>query len=171
MKTRKPKILKVWIEHRPDSYPDTSHLGEYSSKQANEFAIDRVANGDAGRNEYRWFNPSFNYVKDNGELCDGLTPADVRNYTQQDYQRMEQFNRGILCYLGIIAKAEVQLTTYAVQVLHSVGLWGVESDSGDNYLGEVATEELSSLRTELEAIGFGKRAIDRAFATVETINK
>ena len=167
MKTSKPKILKVWIEHKPDESPDTSHMGEYAGRPANEYAIDRKESGDMNRNEHRWFNPSFNYVDDNGNPKDGLTPADVRKYVQEDYRRMESLNTGRWSYIGIIAKAEVQLSeNHLIQVLRSGGLWGVESDCGDKYLSEIHADELASLRAELEAVGFGKRAIDYAFKTV-----
>lgn len=162
--TRKPAILRVWIEHKLDSDADTSHMGEYSSVPANDFAIDRQELGHMRRNDHRWFNPSFNYVTPNGKPGPGLTPADVRNYTRQDYDRMEALNRGEWHYIGIIAKAEVQLTGDLVQVLRSGGLWGVESDANAEHTKQIEAEELSNLRHELEAVGFSKRAIAHAFA-------
>src|SRR5882762_8068294 len=44
--------------------------------------------------EFRYFNPSFNYVDKTGNPSDGLTPEDVRKYTRQDYDRMERMNAG-----------------------------------------------------------------------------
>ncbi len=164
---RKPRILRVWIEQRHDPDADTSHMGQYAATPANRFAIDRYEQGDMERNEFRYFNPSFNYVDKQGQPCDGLTAAPVKKYVQEDYRRMERLDAGDWCYVGIIAKAEVQLTGDLCQVLRSGGLWGVESDSGDKYLAEVAQEELASLRAELEAVGFGKRAIAHAFTKVE----
>ncbi len=159
MKTRKPKILNVWIEHRFDEDPDTSYLGEYSNTPG-PIAIDRKERGDMERNEYQYFNPAMS-----GEETGNPDSP------EQDYQRMEALQKGNWHYLGIIAKAEVQLTSDSVQTLHSGGLWGIESDSGKEHFKEVAAEELASLRTELDAIGFGKRAIDCAFANVETKHK
>ena len=165
MKT-KLKILKVWIEHRPDPNPDTSHMGEYASKPTSRFSIRRE---DMERNQYRYFNPSGNYLDSADKLKGGLTPAVVAKYVQEDYRRMETLHRGDWLYIGIIAKAEVQLNGHStVQVLRSGGLWGVESDSGDKYLTGVASEELGALRAELEAIGFSKCAITSAFALVTT---
>lgn len=69
--------------------------------------------------------------------------------------------------IGIIAKAEIwNPDTQTVQTIHSGGLWGIESDSGD-YLGEVALDELAGLCRELEALGFGGRAIAFAFSKVD----
>jgi hypothetical protein len=140
--------------------------------------------GDMGRHEYRYFNPSFNYVSKDGKPTDGLTPEEVRKYVRQDYDRMESLNSGNWCYLGIRADAEIvsvygrkstlsdTVTTGGygpVQTIRSGGLWGIESDSDKSYFAEVAQEELSALRTELKAIGFSTRAISKAFKSVEEV--
>ncbi len=150
------KILKVWIEHTPDNDPDTSHYGQYSNTPG-PIAIDRKDRGDMGRNEFRYFNPAMS-TEETGNPCS----------CDQDYRRMETLNRGDWCYIGISAKAEVQLTDDTVQILCSGGLWGVESDSSQQYLAEITIEELGQLRAELTAIGFSKRAINQAFASVTT---
>ena len=82
---------------------------------------------------------------------------------------METLNRGDWSYIGITAKAQVQLNGQStVQVLRSGGLWGVESDSGTQYLTEVATEELADLRSELQTIGLSKAAITTAFKSIQS---
>ena len=43
--------------------------------------------------------------------------------------------------------------------------------SEKSYLDEVGKGELENLRLELSALGFGKRAIDKAYQNVETIDK
>lgn len=165
MKT-KLKILNVKIEHKLDENPDTSHLGEYSNKATSRFSLDRQEHGVWSNREYRYFNPSSNYVTKEDKLRDGLNGLNVERYVQQDFSRMESLNRGDWHYIGIIAKAEVwNPETKVTQVVRSGGLWGVESDSGD-YLNDIANDELANLRTELLALGFGERAIDHAFKTV-----
>lgn len=137
--------------------------------------------GDMGRHEYRYFNPSFNYVDKNGKATD--TPENVRKYTRQDYERMERLNAGNWCFIGIRAEAEIQLTATwdnsvvskvswrtpiaPYQTITSGGLWGIESDSDAAYLESVEQEELSDLKAQLLALGFSKRAIATAFKTVE----
>jgi hypothetical protein len=126
--------------------------------------------GDMGRNEYRYFNPSFNYVDSNGKITEGHTPAEVRSYVKQDYERMESLNAGNWYYIGIRAKAEIILDPFGiatVQTISSGGLWGIESDSDASYITDVENDELSDLRHELHAIGFSKRAISTAFKNVE----
>jgi len=128
--------------------------------------------GDMGRNEYRYFNPSFNYVTKDGRPADGLTAEDVRKYTRQDYKRMERMNRGDWCYLGISATAQIgipqgsQPRSFLLQSLTSSGLCGVESDSG-NYIQEIEKDQLAELRDVLLGFGFSRRAISKAFTNVE----
>lgn len=169
--TRKnrPRILRVWFEHITDGDADTSYLGEYSSKATSDYSIDREKRGDMGRGEHRYFNPSFNYVDKNDVPCEGNTPEDVVKYVEQDYEHMERLNRGDWCYIGVIAKAKVQMTGDLCQTITSGGVWGVENDSSGGehnaeYIASVEQDELFVLRSELEAIGFSKDAIDRAFA-------
>ncbi len=221
------RILSVTIRRMVDDSPDTSWLGEYSSKCTSEFSIDRAhaedcpvnnkpveaieklehvifhiqterriagddpqstewesldesidalialqdelaecncdERGDMERGQYRYFNPSFNYVTKTDDPADGLTSEDVRNYVRQDYERMERLNRGDWCFIGIRAEAQVQTGSDVVQKITSGGLYGIESDSGKEHFEETIHEELANLKTELLALGFSKRAIASAF--------
>jgi hypothetical protein len=129
--------------------------------------------GDMERGEYRYFNPSFNYVSSMGKIQDGLTPEDVRKYTLQDYERMERANRGDWCMVGVKAVAEISIPSTSIyhsstlQTIHSGGLWGIESDSDKAYFAEVEKDELADLRTQLRALGFSTRALTAAFQNVE----
>ena len=119
--------------------------------------------GDIERGELRYFNGNVeNYA--------GESPEDIRKYVRQDYERMERLNRGDWAYVGIRADAEILLPSGSasiVQEITSGGLWGVESDSDASYLKEIETEQLSELREQLRALGFGTRAISAAFKNVE----
>jgi len=115
--------------------------------------------GDMERNEYRYFNSSDNYT---GEL-----PEDRRKYTLQDYARAESLNRGDWYYIGIRAVADVVIGGVC-QTLASGGLWGIESDSGEDYLAEVGRDELAELKKVLYDLGFSKRAIATACKSVKT---
>jgi len=245
----KKKILSVTIRRMVDTSPDTSHLGEYSSRSTSQFSIDRAhaedciendspqkeklnriadaiendrsiceehthtsephcevcteelaytsamdavrelaecdcgERGDMGRGEFRYFNPSFNYVTKTDDPADGLTPEEVRTYTRQDYERMESMNRGNWCYIGIRAEAEVIVNVETethrlgtegpgkwrgvVQRITSGGLWGIESDSERSYIEEEQKNQLADLKSELLALGFSKRAIATAFKNTE----
>ncbi len=167
MKKRTGKrILKITIKRMIDESPDTSWLGEYSQRSTSEFSIYR--DSAIGRNEYRYFNPSFNYVDNNGQVLPEYTAEQVRKYVRQDYERMESLNRGDWCFIGVVAEAEVwNPKTQVVQKIHSGGLWGIESDSEEGYIKEEENNQLAELRTELLAYGFRSRAISKAFENVE----
>ena len=157
MKTKnKARITRVWIEHKADESTDYSLLGEYS-RTPGKNAVDRQARGDMGRNECRYCNITMS-AEETGN------PESV----EQDYQRLEALQRGDWHFIGVIAKAEIVSGGGICQTIRSGGLWGVESDSGKEYLAEVAKEELDTLRAELAGLGFSGRQIDYAFGKVET---
>jgi hypothetical protein len=143
-------IRRIWIDKSLDENPDTSYIGEYSDNPGpNDRTIDRMAMGDQKHNQYRYFVAAMS-GKETGNL----------GSVKQDYERMEAFNKGEWHYLGIVAKAEIQTSQNSViQTICSYGLYGIESDSGPNYLQSVAEEELQGLVIELKAIGFSKEQI------------
>lgn len=156
---------------------DTSHDTELADLSE---AIDIVfeladcdcgESGDRQRNEYRYFNPSFNYVDKNGHARPENTPEEVRKYVRQDYERMESLNRGDFCFIGISAEARFKVCSNPLVnnnhvVVISGGLWGIESDSEKSYIEETEQEQLSELRAQLKALGFSSRAISTAFKAV-----
>lgn len=81
-------------------------------------------------------------------------PADeAAKYREQDRERLEAYQRGEWWCVGIDACAVV-VVNHVRQTITSGGLWGIESDSGEDYLREVAEEELSSLADILRELGF-----------------
>jgi hypothetical protein len=79
---------------------------------------------------------------------------------------MERLQRGDWAYIGVRADAEI-IVDGVTQDISSGGLWGVESDSDRAYLAEIDGEQLSELRAQLRALGFGTRAISTAFRNSE----
>lgn len=153
------RILSVRIKREVDTDPDTSHFGEYANNPEGDYFIDRHKRGDMGRNEFRYFNTSGNYQ--------GESQADIEKYTEQDYERIESYNKQEWHYTGISATADVQLTGHLCRTITSSGLWGIESDSDASYFAEVEQEQLDELAKELTAVGFTKRQIDVAFEKVK----
>lgn len=85
-------------------------------------------------------------------------------YCVRDAERLESLSRGDYCMCGVYVSARVILPGSDVsQEIRSDGLWGIESDSGIDYFREIESEELASLRGELESIGASETAIARAF--------
>lgn len=70
----------------------------------------------------------------------------------EDADRREQLERGDFSFVGVRAEAEVVIEGVS-QTLTSGGLWGTESDSGEEYIREVAAEEYGDLRKILISIG------------------
>jgi hypothetical protein len=163
--TSTKRILKVTVTREVDTDPDTSHLGEYGNSATSDYSIDRAgADGYFDPRTYRFFNPTVeNYL--------GESKKNIRKYVQQDYERMESLNNGQWGFIGIHAQAAVQLAGDVVQTLRSGGLWGIESDSDEGYLGEVQAEQLAELRTVLQAVGFSLAEIIAAFKAAEQVER
>ena len=141
--------------------------------------------GDRGRHEYRYFNPASVESFNPGAQWLAKYPADQRKVewraamlknARQDYDRMESLQRGNWCYIGTRVDAEIGIGNFpkypakyncTTQKITSGGLWGVESDSGREYFEQVEAEELSSLKEQLAALGFSRRAISQAFKNIE----
>lgn len=131
--------------------------------------------GDAERNEYRYFNPNtVEPFKKDAEWLSSIPEKDryehwqtaMRENAVKDYERMESLQRGDWVYIGVRADAEI-IVDGVRQDISSGGLWGVESDSDRAYLAEIDGEQLSELREQLRALGFGTRAISAAFKNAE----
>ena len=119
---------------------------------------------DCSGRKYRFFRPYAG-----GEA---VQSESYRAYAQQDWERMRGLTEGNWNYVGIMAEAEVTLAgSNVIQRITSGGLWGIESDSGDAYLEEVAKSELEELRGELQTLGFGRRAIAAAYADAAHVTK
>lgn len=155
------RILKVTIRREIDECPDLSWIGEYSNRPGDEDkTIDRKERGDCGRLELPYFIAT-NSAADTGN------PESV----DQDYRRMEDYGNGWVM-VGVWIEAEVTVAecgrgSSVIQRIRSGGLWGIESDSSDEFFAEVEAEEFTQLRAELSAMGFSKSAITRAFNAAE----
>lgn len=130
-----PELQSVRVVAEEDAYPPLDHLGEYRSDPGpDDRTIDRKERGDHRPGQRRYF------VAENAE------------YAEQDYERMEDYARGMLTSYGIRATATVRVAGTA-QKLDSPGLWGVPSDADHDYAGRVASEQLHSLREILDGLG------------------
>lgn len=184
----KSKILDVSVEHAPDDHGGADdYLGSYTDKWT-EGCIDRQVMGDWGRNEYRYWKPGGNHYPHRPESWSHVSPDEIAGaferlpaemkarredfptipalldywYVLEDYRRCEALNNSEWNYIGIIAKARVVGSGGVVQTLRSGGLWGIESDSGDDYIRQVEDEELTALAEILKGFGGSARAVARA---------
>lgn len=88
----------------------------------------------------------------------GEKPADRARYEAEDQKRLEAWNRDEWHFIGIYVSAVVELDFGAYKMASAVkvrtpGLWGIESDSSEDYFHEVAAEEYDTLKMILGALG------------------
>jgi hypothetical protein len=182
---------RIALSNAEDEGSNERYAGLVTAQDILIEAQDRVSEcdcneqGDAGRGDYRYFNPGSVEAFDAGAswIPEEITSLDerlaywettMRENALRDYARMERLDSGDMGYIGIRADAEVVLQSETrdgsgvVQTLTSGGLWGIETDSDASHLAEVALEEVGELRGILRAAGFGTRAISKAFKDVTT---
>jgi len=83
---------------------------------------------------------------------------EIRKYAKQDKERLESLYAGNWYFIGIQAKAEIRINGIG-QVITSGGLWGIESDSGDDYFDEIYQEQKEELKNSLLELGFDAKEI------------
>jgi len=90
------------------------------------------------------------------------------SYLEQEgfEDRVQALNNDEFFYIGIRAEAEV-VVGGTVQQISSGGIWGIESDSGKEYLEDIAREQLADLAFTLEELGFSKQAVKKAVKDAE----
>lgn len=130
---RKNKIDSIRIEHIVDQSPDLSYLGEYSDQPSDGY----IKHSEDGKT-YKYFNPA------------------QKEYAKKDYKRMEDYNDGLWHMIGIVAKADILVPSgndsWISQTISSSGLWGIESDSSEEYLKEIGKEQLGDLKGYLKSL-------------------
>lgn len=86
-------------------------------------------------------------------VVDQDTDPDPSYLDQEEFEdRRREYERGDFGFVFVRAEADVVIGDL-VQTLRSGGLYGIESDSDESYISEVAAEEWSSLRDVLKAVG------------------
>lgn len=80
------------------------------------------------------------------------------SYLEQEgfADRLEQYRQGGFDYVGVRAAVELPIPYGKDQILiriESPGLWGIESDSGEDYFDLVFQEEFNTLADMLVALG------------------
>jgi hypothetical protein len=161
-------VCDIHLDVREETCPVCSEEWAYTEAMD---AVRELTECDCGFSGH-WNNREYRYFNPNHENYKGCTDAEIRKYCRQDFDRMESLNAGNWCYIGIRAEARIIVNEHIIgpaashgiaQTITSGGLYGIESDSGKEHLAETAQEELTSLKTELLALGFSKRAISTAF--------
>lgn len=84
--------------------------------------------------------------------------SEERKYALQDKKRLEAYYNDEWYFIGIQAKAEIRINGIS-QVITSGGLWGIESDSGDDYFNKIYQDEKEDLKNSLLELGFSEKEI------------
>jgi hypothetical protein len=163
------KIESITIKHILDTDPDFSFIGEYTDtldngvivREYDEFykkihtEMERDSDGkfigkmeldipDRGR-EYRFFKPYAEGKK--------VGTKEYYEYGMQDYKRMERYNNQDWYFMGVRADAVVSYPVLGnsrrLETMTSGGLWGIESDSEEDYIKEVEEEQIEDLKNHL----------------------
>jgi hypothetical protein len=86
-----------------------------------------------------------------------------KRYRKADQKRLDAYNRGEWHFVGIRARAHVTIVRNGTSFrfnLDSAGLWGIESDSGEEYFKEVFEPEISELKLWLTHFDMSKAVVD-----------
>ena len=83
---------------------------------------------------------------------------DERQNAKQDKKRLEAYYNDEWYFVGVQAIAEIRIDGL-LQTISSGGLWGIESDSSDEYFDEIFEEEKEQLKDVLLQLGFTEKQI------------
>lgn len=91
---------------------------------------------------------------------DSITPEERARYLAEDHARAEAWRRDEWWYVGVVVEIRQKTATnWAVDpVIGRASIWGVESDSGAAYFGELAEELIGEAC--LDAVNLARAVAD-----------
>ena len=107
--------------------------------------------------------PDLSYLD---QFKNSQDPEEQKHYIQ-DQERKRQYKAGYWNFIGIQAQATIQIEhpgtpkCYTCHTITSPGLWGIESNSGNDYFMEVAEEEVDALHADLRALNVALRGFSK----------
>jgi hypothetical protein len=101
-------------------------------------------------------------------------PEEGEEVRERMEERKRRWEQGEWWMTGVRAAAKVRWYDesapdghYLIETISTPGLWGVESDAGEEYLDEIYREELTTLRDMLKAMGFSDDDINEHLSKEE----
>jgi len=92
------------------------------------------------------------------EIVEDETP-DASYLEQEGFEkRRGEYNRGDFSFVGVRAVAEIHMpmdrkrAVFITSRIRSPGVWGIESDSGEDYFNQVFEDETEILMTMLNSL-------------------
>lgn len=139
---KRAKAVKIEVKRIIDENPDLSFL-----KTTPECHY--------GKNGSNWEHVSEEdiqrVINDYGSIWNACIA-----YTKQDKDRLEAYNRGIWGMIGIKAMATIHIPVdednVKIQIIDSGGLFGIESDSDDNYMQAIGREQIAEVKNHLRIL-------------------
>ncbi len=157
----RPRVDSIKIKHIFDEHPHTDWLGTWTNEadpdDIKRHAVIRWKPHDCSTMDF--FVPGNSLDNHRRSLqkmgySKGQAEQMARQYVREDYNRMKALDAGEFCFIGIQAEALVSYDegqgNRRLEWFTSGGLWGIESDSGPEYLADVERQELADLKQHLE---------------------
>ena len=146
-KTMAKKISKIVVKRIPDYDSDLSYLGTFG-KDKGRFGIEHSSDPQ----QYPYFN---------ADNVENMKEA------RQNYDRIMQYEKGNIMDCGVMAEAEIMTQKegndyWKIDHITSGGLWGLSSDSGNQYFQDEAKNQLAELAETLAEFGFSQKEIKQA---------
>lgn len=145
--TDRAVLSGIEVKHLIDECPDLSYL-------ESDYEYTEASRDDEGR-----FTPAHLTIKSSCQFSqkdveeDGI--AKVLGWIRQNEERLEAYNRGSWWCVGIVAEATILLphgTARKIQTISSGGLWGIESDSSNDYFKSEEDGQIDEVLGYLKAL-------------------
>lgn len=144
------KISKIVVKRIPDYDSDLSYLGTFSDTKG-KYGIEHTEASQPTRS-YKYFN---------ADNVENMKEA------RQNYNRIMDYEKGNIIDYGVMAEAEIMTQKegndyWKIDHITSGGLWGLSSDSGNQYFQDEAKNQLAELAETLAEFGFTQKEIKQA---------
>ena len=141
-KIERAKVVKIEVKRIVDENPDLSFL-------------ETTPEYHYGTNGSNWEHVPEEDIQKIVRQYGSIWNACIA-YAKQDKERMGAYNRGDWHMIGIKAVATVHIpindNNVKIQTIDSGGLWGIESDSDDDYIKDIGREQISDVKNYLRIL-------------------
>lgn len=114
-----------------------------------------IARGDGGQVEVTFRKEVTPDDRPDLSWLDQTDKEMGEGFEAESQKRKEAYHRGDWHMIGVRAVAHITVVRKdrtATYTLRSPGVWGVESDSSEEYLQEIFDEECAALRADIDAL-------------------
>ena len=162
-------INKISFIHQTETEPDLSYIEDPKVQGLDKrsfifYCLECKRSGLYPDNKTCFYCQSKNIEKRREIL------KELEHYKQLNKDRLESYGNSWV-HIGIYATAEINAAG-TIQEIRSAGLWGIESDSDQEYLKQTELEQLEELKDQLKEFGFSKADLNKIKEnSIEVIDK